>query len=75
MCREADKREGELIRAKALAEAAELAAREAERRREMLVMNEDTEQANATLQAFRAKERERERAVELAIEGGWGMGS
>lgn len=49
-CRAADAREGELIRQKAAAEAAELAAKEAARKEEQTRMNSETKAANAALQ-------------------------
>jgi hypothetical protein len=67
--RAADRAEGELIRRKAAEEAAELAAKEAAWRAKMGDMNAATAAANATLLAFRAAERERERLMDAAVEG------
>lgn len=57
------------MRRKAAEEARELAAKEAAWRARMQAMNDATAAANATLQAFRAAERERERLVDAAVEG------
>jgi hypothetical protein len=64
-----DKAEGELIKRKAAEEAQELHEKEAAWRAKMAAMNEATTAANATLQAFRAAERERERLADAAVEG------
>ncbi len=70
-CRAVDKAEGELIRSKAIEEAAELKSKEETWRARMKQMNEQTKAANAVLQGFRAKEKEHERKTEQAIEGGF----
>ncbi len=68
-CRAADKAEGQLIRCKALEEAAELAAKEAAARAQARDMNAATKAANDTLLAFRAAEGMREAQLEAAVEG------
>jgi hypothetical protein len=67
--RAADRAEGELVRAKAAEEAAELLQKEAAWRAKMRAMNGATAAANATLLAFRAAERARERLMDAAVEG------
>ena len=68
-CRAMGKAEGELVRQKAADEAMELEQKEAAWRARMVVMYEGTTAANATLQAFRAAEKERERLADTAIKG------
>lgn len=68
-CRAAAKAEGELIRHKAVEEAAELAAKEAAWRAKAKEMNAATKASNDTLLAFRAAERQRDKQLEAAVEG------
>lgn len=68
-CRAADRAEGAMIRQKALEEAAELRAKEDAWRAKLQAMNNATKAANQTLREFRAKEKDRERQMEEAIEG------
>jgi len=70
LVRAAARAEGELIRHKAAEEAAELAAKEAAWRAKAKEMNAATKASNDTLLAFRAAERERDRQLEAAVEGG-----
>jgi len=58
-----------MIRRKSAEEAQELSQKEAAWRAKMQAMNEATAATNATLQAFRAAERERERLMDAAVEG------
>jgi hypothetical protein len=71
--RAANKAEGELVRRKAVEEAAELAAKEAAWRQKLLDMNAATKASNDTLLAFRAAERERDKQLEQSVEGEGGV--
>jgi hypothetical protein len=72
--RQQAREEGELIRAKALQEAADQAAKEAATRTRLQQANLDTRRANEVLQGFKAREKEAEAQLEREIEGGWGCG-
>lgn len=72
LCRAAAAAEGELIRHKAAEEAAELAAKEAAWRAKAKEMNAATKASNDTLLAFKAAERQRDKQLEAAVEGGAG---
>lgn len=74
--RQQAREEGELIRAKALQEAADQAAKEAATRAGLQQANRDTRRANEVLQGFKAREKEAEAQLEREIEGmrGGGVG-
>lgn len=67
--RENNKREGEMLREKALEEAEELKQKEASERDRARKAHEETLDANRALQVFKLKELEREKQAEQAILG------
>lgn len=69
--RENNKREGEMLRHKAMEEAEEMKQKEAAERERARKAHEETLDANRALQVFKLKELEREKKADQAILGAY----